>query len=424
MSTQGLPAAGDPVPRARRLKVAFTHVRLGWGGSEKRVLWGIQALKDEYDVTLITAGTFDLAALNAYYGTSLRAEDFDVVQVPLPPFLRRSARAAAWRGAWFQRWCRKLAPRFDVHIGGYGPTDFGVPALHFIADFSWDDELREALHPRAPGFVYRDTAFRRLYLCVARWLARPSGRDLFAGEDRLVAVSPWVAETMQRRHGVACDVIHSPVPGSFPRRSLAEREHSFVCLGRLSPEKRIEEVVSILERVRARGHVLRLHVVGGGEDTPYTRALGRLVAERSNWVTMEGRLHGSDKVEVLAGRRFGLHACRGDAFPGALVEMMKAGCIPWAHRSGGQVAILEDDALLYGDADEAVEKIDRTLRDPALQQRLHEDVLRRSERYAVERFVREIRALVRDWAGARGLRPGRVDGHGALPTRSPSAETS
>ena len=44
----------------RRFRIAIGHPRLGWGGSEKRVMWGIEALKDDYDVTLITSGNFDL----------------------------------------------------------------------------------------------------------------------------------------------------------------------------------------------------------------------------------------------------------------------------------------------------------------------------------------------------------------------------
>lgn len=386
---------------APRLKVAITHVRLGWGGSEKRVLWGIQALKDGYDVTLITAGDFDLAAVNRYYGTSLQEEDFSVEQVPLPRFMRRNARAAALRGALYQRWCRKLAPRFDVLIGGYGPTDFGMPAIHFIADFSWDHEMREALHPRAPGLIYRDTIVRRLYLALARCLASPSGRDLFSGEDRMVAVSPWVAATMKERHGVDCDVIHSPVPGSFKQRSVAERQAGFVCLGRLSPEKRIEQIIEILERVRDKGHEVQLHVIGGGDNPAYTRALTKLCAERSAWITMEGRRQGEEKAELLTDNRFGLHACHGDAFPGALVEMMKAGCIVWAHRSGGQVDILGNPDLLYEDVEDAAEKIHQTLLDPARQQQLQHELIRRADRYSVECFADEIRNLVAEWVNAR-----------------------
>jgi len=45
---------------AGRAHVAVMHPQLGHGGSETGPLWSIEALKRDYDVTLVTGGKVDL----------------------------------------------------------------------------------------------------------------------------------------------------------------------------------------------------------------------------------------------------------------------------------------------------------------------------------------------------------------------------
>jgi len=378
----------------RRPRVGIAHVRLGWGGSEKRVMWGIEALKEKYDVTLLTAGSFDLASFNRYYGTNLAASDFAVRQAPLPAFLRRRNDMAALRGAVFQRFCRRVAMEYDLVISAYGPTDFGRPGIHFIADFSWCDRIRESLHPYPPGTIYRKGVWRAAYLGAARRIARPSGRDLFSGEDTIVAVSPWVARVMGEEFGVECRILESPVHAEVPVDSNVVKRSGFVCLGRIAPEKRIERIVEIVGLVRDLGHDVTLHIIGECEHSRYAEEIDRLCARKGDWVVREGRLAGVEKARVLAENAFGLHACEGDAFPGAVVEMMKAGCITWVHNSGGQVDIVNHSGLAYANVEEAVKKIGRVLKDQAYRAELMAHVQEEARRFSVEAFMEGFRSLV------------------------------
>jgi glycosyltransferase involved in cell wall biosynthesis len=386
----------------KKRKVAICHVRLGWGGSEKRVWWGIEALKDEYDVSIITAGEFDLKAINNYYATSLREIDFSVRQTPLPFFLSRNAKAAALRAALYQRFCRKIAHEFDVLISAYGPCDFGVPAIHFIADFSWDTKLREELHPRAPGLIYQDNILRTYYLWMARMFYSPSGRNLFSGEDWIIAVSPWVAGIMREKYGIECRVIYSPVHGNYYLAPVQDREEGFVCLGRIAQEKRIEQIIEILYRVRSLGHKIHLHIIGGKEHDAYGRKIETLCQQHADWVTQEGRLIGEEKVMLLSKHRYGIHGCHGDAFPGAVIEMMKAGCLVWVHDSGGQADIVNHPALLYANIDDAVGKIDKVLKNTELQNALREFEVYQIRQFSTETFARDIKLLVGAWLKEHG----------------------
>lgn len=385
-------------------KVAIGHPRLGYGGSEKRVWWGIEALKDDYDITLITAGEFDLEDMNRYYGTSLNVSDFAVRQAPLPFFLRRNAKAAALRWALYQRFCRRVANKYDILISAYDPCDFGVPAIHFIADFSWDDEIRGRLHPPSPGLFYRENLLRRSYLLLSKALCNYSGRNLFSGEDVMIAVSPWVAKIMKGKYGVDCKVMYSPVPGDFPKVEFHNREFGFVSLGRIYPEKRIERTIEILSKVRQKGHDVHFHIIGGVDNSPYSRYIKKLCSQYTDWVALENRLYGKEKIDMLSQHRFGIHGCQGDAFPGAVIEMMKAGCIVFVPNEGGQVDIVNHSLLTYDGLNDAVDKIDVVLRNVQLQNDLLKHLSQQASKFSMENFMKQMRTVVKEFLDTKQKR--------------------
>ncbi len=115
---------------------------MGRGGSESNVMWLIEALKRDCDVTVVTTGGWDLAALNKFYGTQVREDEVKVRIAPVP-ILARNMTAVALRGSCYQRFALQIADQYDVRISAYNATDWGLPAVHFIADFCW--------HRHTPG---------------------------------------------------------------------------------------------------------------------------------------------------------------------------------------------------------------------------------------------------------------------------------
>ena len=266
-----------------RRKVVIGHPRIGYGGSESTMMWLIEALKREFDVTVMTTGGWDLPALNSYYGTHVRQDEVKVRIAPVP-FLARSLPAAALRGACFQSFARQIAKEYDIRISAYNPTDWGLLAIHFIADFSWNPEIRKQFDPPSPGFIYRESMFRWFYLTIAAAYGRPSGQDVLR-DDVLIANSKWTAALIQRQCGVECaEVVYPPVGNEFSSVPWEVKKQSFVMIGRIAPEKRIERAIEILERVRQRGHSVQLHLCGQIESDPYGRQIAHLCQERGDWV--------------------------------------------------------------------------------------------------------------------------------------------
>jgi len=157
-------------------KIAIIHPQLKeGGGSEAQTLWAAEALKNDYDVYLITMGSPDLMRLNECYGTDLNPSDINIIKIPIP-FLFKN-RFDALRSYRLARFCKHISSEFDLMISTYNLMDFGRKGIQFIGDFSFDDRLRQAFDP-APkdlkGLFYKQSPFRWMYMKLGKILASTS----------------------------------------------------------------------------------------------------------------------------------------------------------------------------------------------------------------------------------------------------------
>ena len=387
---------------SRKARVAVVHPGLGLGGSEAPALWTIAALKQEYDVTLISMGDVDLDRLNAYYGTNLAPEDFSVQRAPLPVGLWNTTKFAGLKGRFLQRYVRRIAPEFDVLINAYGLIDFGRPAILMIADFSFVEEWRFSLHPGVASWKkwwYGPSPIRHLYLALCDWIS-PVSPEVWK-RSVVLANSDWTAGLMREKYGIESRTVYPPVEGDFPPMPFSDREKGFVCLGRISPEKRVDAIIEILSRVRERGHNVHLHILGGFDDSPYSARVKKLAHRNKDWVILEGWAVGQRKKELLAGHRYGIHGRENEPFGIAVGEMVNAGCIVFVPNGGGQVEIVDHLALVFKDEADAVEKIAAVLTSNAEQETLRNHLRQSANRFSTESFQAQMRQVVEDFLKER-----------------------
>jgi glycosyltransferase involved in cell wall biosynthesis len=374
---------------------------MGRGGSEAVVMWGAEALKNEFAVSIVTSNAIDLAALNSYYGTAVDDDEVTVRRVPMPSMLFKIRSGAAIRGSFFQKGIRRIAGEYDVLFSAYNLCDCGIPAIHLL-DLSWDEELRTRYAPAPGGFegvFHRVAGVRAVYLWLVRRISSPSERDLLSGEDVLLANSRWVASVIERKHGFKCGLLYPPVPGACVETPFAVRNSDFVCLGRISEEKRVERIVAILAKVRARGHEVRLRIVGDFGAGTYARKIQALVRDLP-WVVAEGSVSDRRKIELLSSCRYGIHGAEGEAFGIAVAEMVRAGCITFACATGGPAEILDHPALLYRDEDDAVEKICAVMGSERMSFELSAHLRRQAGKFSAENFMVALREIVAEFLGA------------------------
>jgi glycosyltransferase involved in cell wall biosynthesis len=379
-----------------RPKVAVMHPRLGLGGSESLALWTAEALKDRVALSLVTGGPVDLARLNEFYGTHIEPGEIEIINAPLPLELGRTEKFAALRGAVFQKYCRSIAPRFDLVINTYGLCNFTVPAIQCVADFGFVREWRNHLSPELAGcrrWWYGDSLLRRAYLNLCDGICRC---DPEASKSNLtLANSRWTAKLLKQKLGIDSEVVYPPVSASAAIVPWEEQENGFLCIGRVVPEKRMDSVVEILSRLRQRGHDIHLHILGGVDDSPFGRKI-RLLAERNrNRVLLEGSVWGARKAQMLANHRYGINGRSHEPFGIAVAEMVKAGCVTFVPNGGGQAEIVDHPALAFENVADAVAKIENVLLIEALRQDLRRHLARQAQSFSTDKFQTTIRQIVR-----------------------------
>lgn len=382
----------------RRPKVAIGHPMLGRGGSEGSLMWMIEALKQDCDVTVLTTKGWQLDEMNDFYGTAVRTNEVHIRRIPTP--LPDGVSAAALRGAIFQRFLRRVASEYDIRISAYNPSDWGLPAIHKMADFSWNYAIRRQYDTPAQGFAYQDTFLRRTYLGLCHMIDNPSGRN-YLGQDLILANSHWVAEQLREyRNGKLVPVEYPPVWCKFPLVRWEAKEFAFVMIGRIAIEKRIEHAIAILAGVRARGHNLKLHLCGRFEHDSFSRMIRHLCDKHSDWIVTHGQVTGEEKLNILSSCRYGIHSCTREAFGISVAEMIKAGAVVFAPKTGGQVEILDHEQLLFASEADAVDKIDAVLRSDELQANLRNHLSVRAAKLSTESFMARFRECVAEHARA------------------------
>ncbi len=361
------------------------------GGAYCVGAYTLQALQDDFALDLLTGVPVRFQDLDRFFGTTLDARK--IKNYTLPFWLNRLVMLdpdpySIQRLAFLMRFVKWNRRSYDLVVSLCDEVDFGAPCFQYV----YYPDLR---------LKYQRTASLQERV---KFLLRPWRIISGFSFDRMranvtLACSEYTGKVFQDAYDAPARTLYPPVPGNFSARAWAERETGFVCIGRFSGEKRYPAIIEILQAVRARGHAVRLHIVGGAlgraMDSAYVAQLKQLAAQHAAWVTLHENIARTELEELLARNRYGIHAMHGEHFGIAPAEMVRAGCIVFVPNSGGQVEIVGDAPLLRYESDaDAVEKIARVLEDASQQAELRAHLAKRAALFSPEHFMRELRALV------------------------------
>ena len=379
--------------------LAVVHPQIRWGGSEAVAFWTIRALKDAYDVTLVTFDYIDLAEVNDFYGLDFQEGDFKILQIPIPYRLRKSSRAWLLKQHVAIRYIKKMRNQFDIIFGTFNEMDFGKPGIQYIHfPVLAEERLRDLGFIDFPDvWYYKNPLFRKAYHHFCETL---SGFSVEGVRQNLTLVnSQWTGKIVEEIYDIKPLVVYPPVKSDFPSVPWGEREDGFICLGRISPEKRIETIVEVLSKVRETGKNLHLHIIGRADESDYSHRIRRLVGKNRAWVYLEENITREQLVQLLTKHKFGIHGMKNEHFGIAVAEMVQAGMIVFAPNGGGQVEIVGNGELLYDSPKDALRKIKRILENPDIQTALRERLKQRAKRFSEETFMERIREIMGNFVG-------------------------
>jgi len=358
------------------------------------------ALRQDFEVTLLTWNPVTFEPVNAAFGTSLDAAEFrflrvpdwwrhDLGGIPLP--------LALLRGSLLQRSARELlrGERFDLVVSTTNEVDVGVRAIQYV-HFPW------SYFPR-PDVDYRWYHFRpllKLYRDLAVAISGGTERGIAANET--LVNSAWTGRRFEQWYGSPARVLYPPAPIDREPLRWAERADAFACIGRMSPEKDLEGVIDILSGVRARGHAVSLVICSQRQVPDYERKIMAIAAQHPDWVSISLDLPRAELIERVARCRFGIHGMVGEHFGIAVAEMLRLGSVCFAPAEGGPAEILGGDpALLYHSRDDAIAKICRLLEDPAALAAARQRLSTRATLFSAERFMTEFRRICAEFLDRR-----------------------
>jgi glycosyltransferase involved in cell wall biosynthesis len=375
-------------------KILFVHHTMqSPGGGSSVGAWALEALRKQYDVTVLTWSPVDLTNVNRVFGTHLeetgvRWESIGAVtRMPIDMIPLRLA-LLNMHVLFCKARALHRAHRYDIVFSTINEIEIGVRAIQYVhypwanfprpdADYSW-------YHFSPPLHAYR-------WLCSAI-----SGYQKERVPLNVSLVnSDWTGRVFKLYYGAEARTIYPPVPGGFPDVPFEARENGFVCVGRFSREKEIDKLIRILIAVRAHGHEIRFRIVGHVDDRSYAQHLYRLAEPYKDWITFHHDLPRDEMVALIARNRYGIHGMVGEHFGIAPAELQRGGCITFVPDDGGVVEIVGgDERLIYHSEEDAVDKIDRMLRDPNLRAATLRDVNARAALFSEERFMAEILDVV------------------------------
>jgi glycosyltransferase involved in cell wall biosynthesis len=377
------------------------------GGGNAVCAWILEALKDRCDITVLSQRLVDLKAINAFYGTSLQPDDLSLL--PCNPGLVRLVDAlpvpfSLLKTALLLRECQRIQADYDVVMSVNNEADFGRKGIQYV-HFPWHDlprpgaDLRWYHSPPYTVQVYR-------HLCL-----RVAGFSWERMKTNICLVnSNWIGEKVKKLYpGIQTRTLYPPVTGNFPAIPWEDRETGFVCIGRISPEKEIEKIVAILERVRIDDPEVHLHIIGTPDDPGYFERILDLVRNRTAWISLDINIDRETLLDLIGRHRFGIHGMAEEHFGMAVAEMTTAGCIVFVPNGGGQTEIVGACSdLLYRTPDDALKKIKRVLPSRPIQDQLRTHLLDQASRFSVQRFTAEINEIVRLLAHEGGNVPSRL----------------
>ncbi|MEM3136824.1 MAG: glycosyltransferase family 4 protein [Candidatus Nitrosotenuis sp.] len=371
----------------KKKRIAVVNPVFYLGGSEAVAVWTIEALKHDYDVTFITTEETNWSEINEFFGTNIRETEVRKVTIPTPfiPHLK----GFLLKLHLAQRYYKKNKREYDLAIATRGEMDLGERGIQYIHIPLWNESALRELHQITDGLLHRSTLYRKIYKGVCSVLSGFNYENM--KKNITLTNSNWTSAKIKEVYGIESKVLYPPVRIVTEKLPWENRENGFICIGSISPDKNLQEIIQIVARIRTIDNSLHLHIIGPIVDRKYSTLIQSLCAKHADWLRWEESITRNQLDYFIGRHKFGLHGKLHEHFGIAVAEMVSGGCICFVPQGGGQIEIVKDERLIFKDADDAVAKILSVLNNTALQRELRLNLSQAKNIFSHERFMENIR---------------------------------
>jgi glycosyltransferase involved in cell wall biosynthesis len=370
------------------------------------------ALTKEHDVSLLTTGTIDRAAVERFLGKSVG--DISVVSFRQHPSMiaRLLDRVLAGRreGNVYKKmftsiYGPQLVKHFDLFINGESGDFIRNTARRgiFMIFFPWADAKK----------WNRSGLFWQLYRLPYRVWRRYCYRAAWDTYKQLYAISHYSRAFVETWLGRRCGVLYPPIDGSFVPRAKKRR---VVMLGRFMPGDGKGHLFAIEQFKRISGELAGWELICAGSlwpGKPYMAYFRQLEAAAAGAaVALLPNISFDDLVTIVGEARILWHAMGygkdlranpelAEHFGMPTVESMRAGCVPIAFRAGGQPEIVDEgvNGFLWTEPSELTARTRQLASDENLWQQMSTAAIARSAAFSRANFQQQLATAVSDLIG-------------------------
>ena len=357
------------------------------GGGDILPLTFASWLQSRCDLTLAVDSEAGFRKAVEAFGIPLDMERIKVAPL-LPDGLGPRLHTAFWSYRRSTR-LKRLAAKADLCLSAANVTDFGRPAHHFINMLSGVDHAFTA----QSGIVRPKASIKRFLVdeVIRPLVGMRSKRRIFAdGRERFYSNSRYVHDRLTAFYGDFHDTIFYPPTTYEPEDSADTPPRDplrVICLGRISPQKRILDIIDVVERARAlSGKDIRLTVAGPCGSGEYATKVRQIVAARP-WITLVDGVFGRAKDDLLRSGGFAVHARRDEEFGIAVTEYLKAGLIPVVPDEGGSSEVVAARELTYATNDDAAHILAHLVTDDGFRAAMQRHCARRATDFSRDAYL-------------------------------------
>src|SRR5688500_4868899 len=269
------------------------------GGGNGVAAWVLQALAPDHDVTVLSWRPVEIEPINRFFGTQLDKCHFKSIVLPwswrvIPDHL--PVPATLIKLSLMMRYTRQVSAGFDVLFGVFNETDYGRKGIQYIHYPTYlrprpEVDLRWYHTPRSGLPLYYALADSIADFSLARMKQNVS-----------LVNSNWTGAHVERFLGIKTRTLYPPVADPAPGAPWPERRNGFLAIGRISPEKEYERLMTILARVRERIADITLTIVGTADRhvRRYHNRLLDLARSLGSWIEFRDNIS-REELRLLMG---------------------------------------------------------------------------------------------------------------------------
>lgn len=387
----------------KKVLIYYRYFGKKHGGGDYLPLTFISELQKDCDVTLALdwEGYIDLAL--QFYGIPIDRTRLKIVILMPKDYVPTSQNSFLS----FRRFrvLRKLAKSADICIASDNIMDFGKPAHHFLSSAAFGDSgftdyvnsgrISDAVPLSRRLKEFADYALRRM-------LGMRTRREIICNpEEHIYPNSEYIAGLLLNYYGSFNGTVFFP-PTVFEfesDRTMVRDPLKVVYIGRLEADKRISDIIAVVERARAlSGKEITLSFAGRPYSETYRNELEKIKAEKP-WIDFPGELHGEDKAAFLLSATYAVHAMRKEAFGISITEYMKAGLIPIVPDEGGSCEVVGNRELSFHTNEEAAAILVKLLDDPEFREQQRRQCAERAKLFSRDAYLERQRSILKEIVG-------------------------